>query len=246
MAQKAVLYRMYMDSHICPSGMRARDLLSRKGYELDDNLITSREEQEAFKAKHNVKTTPQIWIDGEHVGGFDALKEKLGVPSKDKNALSYTPVIAIFAVTALMAMAASYAISGSVATVRAAEWFIAFSMCALGIQKLRDLDSFTNTFITYDLLAMKHLRYAYFYPFAEVGAGVLMIAGALTWISAPVALFIAGINGVSVFKAVYIDKRNLKCACVGGNSNVPLGFISLTENVMMVAMALWMGAGLFG
>jgi hypothetical protein len=43
-----------------------------------------------------------------------------------------------------------------------------------------------------------------------------------------------------VFKAVYIDKRELKCACVGGDSNVPLGFVSLTENVMMVAMAVWM------
>ena len=48
------------------------------------------------------------------------------------------------------------------------------------------------------------------------------------------------IGAVSVFKAVYVDKRELKCACVGGDSNVPLGFISLTENVMMVAMAIWM------
>jgi hypothetical protein len=43
-----------------------------------------------------------------------------------------------------------------------------------------------------------------------------------------------------VFKADYIDKRELKCACVGGSSNVPLGFISLTENIMMVVMGLWM------
>jgi hypothetical protein len=48
------------------------------------------------------------------------------------------------------------------------------------------------------------------------------------------------IGAVSVIKAVYVDKRELKCACVGGDSNVPLGFLSLTENVMMVAMALWM------
>jgi hypothetical protein len=67
-----------------------------------------------------------------------------------------------------------------------------------------------------------------------------MIAGALSWISIPVALFIGTIGAVSVFKAVYIDRRELKCACVGGNSNVPLGFVSLTENVMMVAMAIWM------
>jgi hypothetical protein len=51
---------------------------------------------------------------------------------------------------------------------------------------------------------------------------------------------------VSVFKAVYIDKRGLKCACVGGSSNVPLGFLSLTENLMMIAMAVWMALGAFG
>jgi hypothetical protein len=39
---------------------------------------------------------------------------------------------------------------------------------------------------------------------------------------------------------VYIDKRDLKCACVGGDSNVPLGFISLTENLMMMFMGVWM------
>jgi hypothetical protein len=78
------------------------------------------------------------------------------------------------------------------------------------------------------------------YPFAEGLAGVLMVAGALTWLSAPIALFIGGIGAVSVFKAVYIDGRQLKCACVGGASNVPLGFVSLTENLMMIGMAVWM------
>ena len=44
----------------------------------------------------------------------------------------------------------------------------------------------------------------------------------------------------TVFKAVYVDKREIKCACVGGSGSVPLGFVSLTENLMMVAMAVWM------
>jgi hypothetical protein len=70
-----------------------------------------------------------------------------------------------------------------------------------------------------------------------------MVAGALTWLSVPIALFIATIGAVSVFKAVYIERRELKCACVGGSNNVPLGFISLTENLMMIAMAVWMGLG---
>ena len=69
-----------------------------------------------------------------------------------------------------------------------------------------------------------------------------MLAGVALFIAAPVALVIGTIGAVSVYKAVYIDKRELKCACVGGNSNVPLGFVSLTENIMMMAMAIWMMA----
>ena len=54
------------------------------------------------------------------------------------------------------------------------------------------------------------------------------------------AALVGTVGAVSVFKAVYIDKRELKCACVGGNSNVSLGFVSLTENRVMMGMGLWM------
>jgi hypothetical protein len=90
------------------------------------------------------------------------------------------------------------------------------------------------------------MPYSYIYPFAEGFAGLLMVAGILTWLSIPVALFIGTIGAVSVFNAVYIQKRELKCACVGGASNVPLGCISWTENLMMIAMAAWMALASFG
>jgi len=82
--------------------------------------------------------------------------------------------------------------------------------------------------------------YSYIYPFAEALAGVLMVAGAWVWLSVPLALFIGTVGAVSIFYAVYVQKREIKCACVGGSSNVPLGFVSLTENLMMIAMAIWM------
>ena len=68
----------------------------------------------------------------------------------------------------------------------------------------------------------------------------MIAGGAQVPFVAPVALFIGTVGAVSVIKAVYVEKRELKCACVGGDSDVPLGFISLTENLMMVAMAVWM------
>ena len=243
--KSAQLFRMVTEDHVCPYGLKAKALLERKGYAVQDHHLKNRDETDAFKAKHDVQTTPQTFIGGDRIGGYDDLKAHFGKPVKKAGQLTYTPIIAIFAVAALMALAISWASSGTLISIRAIELFIAVSMCILGVQKLRDLSSFSSQFLGYDLLAQRYVRYAYVYPFAETGAGILMIAGALTWIAAPTALFIGLIGAVSVYKAVYIDKRDLKCACVGGDSNVPLGFVSLTENLMMVAMAVWMGAKAF-
>ena len=238
--RKATLYRMVMPQHVCPYGLKAKDLLERQGFSVEDNWLTTREQTDAFKAKHGVKSTPQTFINGERVGGFDDLQRHFGKAANDPTATTYTPVIAVFSMTALMALAASYAVFGTPFTMRAAEWFIAFSMCVLALLKLQDVETFSSMFLGYDLLGQRWVRYAYAYPFLEGIAGVLMVAGALNWISIPVALFIGTVGAVSVFKAVYVDKREIKCACVGGASKVPLGFVSLTENLMMVTMAVWM------
>jgi glutaredoxin len=239
-AKAATLYRMVMPDHLCPYGLKSRDLLERQGFAVDDHNLTTREETDAFQREHGVDTTPQTFIGGERIGGYDELREHFGQEVPEEDATSYQPVIAIFAVAFLMAMAISWYAFGAVLTVRAFEWFIAISMCVLAVQKLQDVESFSTMFLNYDLLARRWVRYGYLYPFGEALAGVLMIAGALMWIASPVALFIGTIGAVSVFKAVYLDKRELKCACVGGSSNVPLGFVSLTENLMMMAMAIWM------
>jgi glutaredoxin len=236
----AVLYRMVTPDHLCPYGLKSKDLLRRQGYRVDDRWLRTREEIDAFKAEHGVKTTPQTFIAGERVGGYDDLRRRFGKAVRNPKATSYRPVAALFGMTALMAIAASGAAFGTPFTWVALQWFIAFSMCVLALQKLRDVESFSTMFLGYDLLAKRWVPYGYIYPYAEALAGVLMIAGVLPWLSIPVALAIGGIGAVSIFKAVYIDKRELKCACVGGDSNVPLGFVSLTENLMMIGMALWM------
>jgi glutaredoxin len=236
----AQVYRMVMPEHTCPYGLKALDLLRRKGFEVEDHWLKTRAETDAFKAEHDVRTTPQVFLGGRRIGGYDDLRRHFGQKVAEPGATSYRPVIAVFAMTASMAVAASQAAFGAPLTVHAAQWFIAFSMCVLALLKLQDVETFSAMFLNYDLLAKRWVRYGYIYPFAEGLAGLLMIAGVLKWLSVPVALFIGVIGAVSVFKAVYIDKRQLKCACVGGAGKVPLGFVSLTENLMMIAMAVWM------
>jgi glutaredoxin len=243
--RRAILYRMAGPQHLCPFGLKAKDLLQRQGFEIDDRHLVTREETDAFKAEQGVKTTPQVFIGGQRIGGYDDLRRHFGKPVPDPKAVSYRPIAFLFAVTAAMALAAAYVATGRAVSGLALEWFIAFSMCVLAILKLQNLETFATMFLGYDLLARRWVRYAYIYPFAEGAAGLLMVAHILTWISAPVGLFIGGIGAASVIKAVYIERRSIKCACVGGAANVPLGFVSLTENVMMAGMAAWMALSPF-
>ena len=242
MTKSAELYRMVMPEHVCPYGLKAKHLLERKGYTVADHWLETRGETDAFKAQHGVKTTPQTFIDGKRIGGYDDLRRFFGLKVADPEATSYVPVIAVFAAAAALALAASSAAFHSPFTLRAAEWFVSFAMVLLAMLKLQDVEKFSTMFLNYDLLAKRWVPYSYVYPFAEFVAGTLMAAHALDWLSIPLALFIGSIGAVSVFYAFYVQKRELKCACVGGSSRVPLGFVSLTENLAMIAMALWMAA----
>lgn len=243
MSDTAILYRMKTENHICPFGLKTKELLKRKGYDVEDHKLTSRKKIDAFKKQHDVETTPQVFIDDHRVGGYEDLREYFDMESPGQSGTTYTPVIAIFTISLLMAVALQIGKTGSLTallTIDLIVMFVAISMTVLSIQKLKDLFSFTNSFITYDLLAMRYIRYAYFYPFAEAFVGIGMLAGVTGILIGPISLFIGTIGAVSVFKAVYIDKRELKCACVGGDTNVPLGFVSLTENIFMIAAGAWM------
>jgi hypothetical protein len=74
---------------------------------------------------------------------------------RDKDTVSYQPVIAIFAVAALMALAARWAAAGALVLVRSAEGFIAFSITILAMLKLQDIESFSTMFLNYALLAKR-------------------------------------------------------------------------------------------
>ena len=235
----AQLYRLVTKDHLCPFGIKAKYLLEKEGYEVEDNHLTSKAEADQIKKKFEVKTTPQVLINDQRIGGYTDLRDHFYGKNNGGKLSGYQPIMLIFATTLLMALMITlrfhdFSIESVIQT------FLATSMCALGILKLRDIESFSNQFVTYDLLGQRYVPYAYIYPFAETITGALMLGKFLIWLAAPVAIIVGSIGAISVIKAVYVDKRDLKCACVGGNSNVPLGFISLTENLAMLAMGLYM------
>ncbi len=76
-ARDATLYRMVLPDHICPFGVKAKQLLQSAGFTVDDQILRTREEVDAFKAEHGVDTTPQVFIDGERIGGSDDIERYL-------------------------------------------------------------------------------------------------------------------------------------------------------------------------
>jgi glutaredoxin len=76
-SKSATLYRMVLPDHTCPFGVRAKELLEKGGFAVEDNILSSRGDVDAFEAEHGVETTPQVFIDGERIGGSDDLERYL-------------------------------------------------------------------------------------------------------------------------------------------------------------------------
>ena len=224
--EKVRLYRMSTPESECPWGLKAVDLLEEKGIEFEDHKLKSRQEVDAFKAKHNVNTTPQIFAGDERIGGYSDLAEKLDVEVESEDETSYVPVIAVFSTAGLMALATTTGITG----------FMGFSLSLLASLKLMDIESFAKGFEKYDLITKRIRPYAKIYPFAELAIGLGFLSGVAPLATGITSLFVGLSGGISVFKAVYIDKKDLNCACVGGDSRTPLGIVSFAENAIMAVM----------
>jgi glutaredoxin len=219
------LYRMSTPENECPWGLKAVKLLQERGLSFEDIKLRSREEIDKFKEKYHVATTPQIFVDTERIGGYTDLAARLSA-TPEQTDTSYTPVIALFSTAGLMTLALSLKMAG----------FMGISLSMLASLKLMDLDSFTESFQKYDLVTKRFKPYGKIYPFLELAIGLGFLSGIAPLVTGIASATVGILGSISVFKAVYIDKMALNCACVGGNSKAPLGVVSMTENLMMAIM----------
>ncbi len=68
-----VLYRMKLPDHECPYGLLAKRMLEDAHVPFDDRLLTSRQEVDAFEEEQGVDATPQLFVNGERIGGTEAI-----------------------------------------------------------------------------------------------------------------------------------------------------------------------------
>jgi glutaredoxin len=233
--QPVHLYRLDAPDHHCPYGERARQLLKERGIPFQDHRLTSQEEAEQFQATQGVTTTPQVFAGNERIGGYSDLAVRLGVAAADQDPAtgtgrSYRPVLAVFGVAAVAAWALAIGAVG----------FMGLAVTLLATLKLMDPQAFRRGFRLYDLLMGRWKGYGVLYPWLELLVG-LAILGRWPLPALGVLAIAIGLEGaLSVVRAVWIEKRDLDCACIGGNNRTPLGVLSLLESGAMAAMGVAM------
>ena len=140
---------------------------------------------------------------------------------------SFTPLIAVFGTSFLITITLN----------KNFQDFMGISICLLAMLKIMDIEAFGISFKKYDLISYRFKKWIYIYPFCELLIGISFLLTAPPY-SVVLIAFILGIIGMaSVFKAVYLDKLKLNCACVGGYAKTPLGIISFIENLLMAIMS---------
>lgn len=164
--QDVHLYRMSTPEHECPWGLKAIALLTRRGIPFHDHKLTNPEQVAAFKQQHGVATTPQLFAGGQRIGGYTDLAALLGERA-GKAEYSYTPVVAVFGTTLLMAL---------VLRSEVVQHFMGFSVCALAMLKLMDVQAFAVSFAKYDLITQRFAVWGRIYPGVELLIGLGFLA----------------------------------------------------------------------
>ena len=105
--------------------------------------------------------------------------------------------------------------------------------------KMLDIKGFASTFMMYDPIAKRHYSYGYIYPFLETGLALMIFFRWNITMALILTVIILGFTTIGVIR-VLMDKRPIKCACLGTALNLPMTEATLTENVVMLFMALVM------
>lgn len=115
-----------------------------------------------------------------------------------------------------------------------AGFFLVFSFF-----KLLNLKGFAESYAMYDVLAMKVPAYGYVYPFIELALGIAYLINFEPFATNIATIVVMGFSSIGVIISV-LDKKKIRCACLGAVFNLPMSTVTIIEDLLMVGMAVAM------
>ena len=166
-----------------------------------------------------------------------AIIENVSLIEENKPATlkTYLPIFLIFAYITTTTLLIQY-VHGAFNSIEWMRHFMAGFFLVFSFFKLLDVPAFAESYSMYDIIAKKWKGYGYVYPFIELGLGISFLIPSLDKWSNAFTLAVMGISIIGVLQSV-LNKRKIKCACLGAVFNLPMSTITIIEDALMILMS---------
>jgi copper chaperone CopZ len=114
--------------------------------------------------------------------------------------------------------------------------FMAAFFFAFSFFKLLDVKNFAESYATYDIIAKNWRGWAYLYPFIELGLGIAYLLKFQPLLINAITFVVMSISILGVVQSV-LNKRKIRCACLGAVFNLPMSTVTIIEDAAMIAMS---------
>ncbi len=151
---------------------------------------------------------------------------------------TYKPIFLIFFYVTLASIIAAVSANGF-------DWmlgmriFMSGFFLAFSFFKLLDIRGFAENYSTYDIIAGKWRTWGFIYPFVELLLGIAYAINFNPIITNAVTFVVMSVSIVGVLQSV-LNKRKIRCACLGAVFNLPMSTVTIIEDALMIAMSGFM------
>lgn len=218
----------------------------KKRLEQQDQVIAAEVQLASPQATIQLKEAVAI-TDLQKVIGSYQISEWEGIATEvkeeiaaqpPKNWQTYFPLLLIVGFIASFSALAQYPFT-QFSWMLWMRFFMAGFFIVFAFFKLLNIRGFADSYQMYDLVAARWYQWGYIYPFVELGLGVAYFINIAPVITNWVTLLVLGVSSLGVIKS-NLDKRQIKCACLGDVFNLPMSTVTIVEDLTMVAMAAGM------
>lgn len=208
-------------------------------------VVRSLVEQAGFRAIEKIEGGPALPVLQAPAPQAEPVSEPRPEPDPEKSLKSYYPLALIVAFLVGVVGLVEVRL-GSFDPMRAMGSFMAAFFLTFSFFKLLNLPAFAMAYSTYDVVARRWTGYGYVYPFIELGLGVAYLIGFNPTLTNLVTVAVMGVSTVGVVRSL-MERKKIRCACLGTVFNLPMTYVTVAEDVLMVGMAIAMllipGAG---
>lgn len=189
--------------------------------------VSTTDLQAALDPKYTISLMPPSWRESQaHANENEETRSWLEI---------YKPILLIFgfilAVTCLVQLENDY-----FDWMQCMQHFMAGFFLVFSFFKLLNLKGFAESYVMYDIVAKHFPVWAYIYAFLELGLGIAYLVDFNPLVTNWVTLIVMSVSVIGVLQTV-LNKKQIRCACLGAVFNLPMSTVTIIEDALMIAMS---------